>query len=154
MNIFMQIAVKEAVLGLKKNHGGPFGAVIVMNNNIIAKAHNMVIKTNDPTAHAEITAIRKAVKKLKKFDLSDCIIYSTAEPCPMCLSAIFWARIKTLYYGCTKEDCEKIGFDDNKFYDILLNKSNEKIISIFNIDRNECLMPFKMWENKNNKIQY
>src|SRR3989338_5861362 len=112
MNKFMELAVKEAFKALKQNTGGPFGAIIIRNGKIIAKGHNKVIKTNDPTAHAEIVAIRKASARLKRFDLSDCVIYSSCEPCPMCFAAIHWAKMKKLYYGCTKKDAANLGFDD------------------------------------------
>ena len=154
MNKFMKIAIKEAFRGLKKGSGGPFGAVIVRNGKIIAKGHNEVIKTNDPSAHAEIVAIRKASAKLKRFDLSDCEIYSSCEPCPMCFSAIHWAKMKKLYYGCTKKDAAKIGFNDKFIYDVIKGISKKKQVKIKQIDRKECLKPFKEWELKKDKIQY
>ena len=131
----MKLAKKQADLGSKKQDGGPFGAVIVQNNKIIAQAHNSVLKTNDPTAHAEINAIRMACKKLKRFDLSDCEIYSSCEPCPMCFSAIHWAKMKKLYFGCTRKDAEKIGFDDKFIWDILQGKSKQKQVNIEIFDR-------------------
>ncbi len=151
---FMDIAAKEALKGLRKNHGGPFGAVIIQNNNVISKAHNEVIKTNDPTAHAEILAIRKASKKLKRFDLSDCVIYSTCEPCPMCFAAIHWAKIRLLFYGCSKDDAASIGFDDKFIYEVIKGKSNKKQVTKIQAYREKCLKLFKEWENKENKIQY
>ena len=153
MNEFMKIAVEEAGKGLKRNDGGPFGAVVVRNGKIISKAHNRVIKTNDPTAHAEINAIRKATKKLKRFDLSDCELYTSCEPCPMCLSAIYWAKMKKFYYGCTRKDAEKIGFDDKFIYDVLKGKSKKSVKEI-KLNRNECLKPFGIWEKKTNKVRY
>lgn len=152
MSHFMKIAIEEACNGVSNNDGGPFGAVIVRDGEIISKAHNEVAKTNDPTAHAEIVAIRKASSKLKRFNLSDCEIYTSCEPCPMCLSAIHWARIKKIYYGCTKEDAAKIGFDDHYIYDAI--KGKEKKLKETQIERNECLKPFKLWESKTDKIQY
>ena len=154
MNKFMRIAFKEAFKGLKKNEGGPFGAVIVRDGKVIAKSRNEVIKTNDPTAHAEILAIRKASSKLKRFDLSDCEIYSSCEPCPMCFSAIHWAKMKKLYQGCTKEDAAKIGFDDKFIYDVIKGLSKKKQVKIKQINRKECLKPFKEWGLKQNKKQY
>ncbi|MBU1203988.1 MAG: nucleoside deaminase [Nanoarchaeota archaeon] len=154
MNKFMKVAVKEAFEGLKKNDGGPFGAVIVKNGKIIAKSHNQVIKTNDPTAHAEVVALRKASARLKRFDLSDCEMYSSCEPCPMCFSAIHWAKMKKLFYGCTKEDAAKIGFDDKFIYDVIKGVSKKKQVKIMQIDREECLRPFKRWESKEEKVQY
>lgn len=150
----MKIAVEEALKGLRKNHGGPFGAVIVKDGKIIAKAHNEVIRKNDPTNHAEIMAIRKASSKLKRFDLSDCEIYSSCEPCPMCFSAIHWAKIKKLYYGCSKKDAAKIGFDDKFIYDVIKGISKKKQVRLKQVDRKECLKTFKKWEEKEDKVRY
>ena len=150
----MELAVKEAFKALKQNTGGPFGAIIIRNGKIIAKGHNKVIKTNDPTAHAEIVAIRKASARLKRFDLSDCVIYSSCEPCPMCFAAIHWAKMKKLYYGCTNEDAAKIGFDDKFIYDVIKGISKKKQIKIASTGRKECLKPFKEWELKEDKTQY
>ena len=152
----MNIAINEANKGITLNDGGPFGAIILdINGNIISKNHNEVIKTNDPTAHAEILAIREASAKLKRFDLSDCIIYSSCEPCPMCLSAIYWAKIKKLFYGCTKEDAAKIGFDDKFIYDVFEGKkTNKQQVISKQICQNECLESFKKWKEKEDKIRY
>jgi guanine deaminase len=151
---FMQIAVGEAIKGVEKEDGGPFGAVIVKGNKVVAKAHNMVLALNDPTAHAEILAIRKASAKLARFNLGDCEIYSTCEPCPMCLSAIYWARIRKTYLGCSKRDAEKIGFDDNLFYSILRGEKKNLFLKISKIGRKECLAVFKKWFTRQNKISY
>lgn len=124
MDKFMEIAIKQ---GMANKEGGPFGAVIVKDNKVVSKGHNSVIKTNDPTAHAEINAIRKASKKLKRFDLSDCVLYSSCEPCPMCFSAIHWAKIKKVVYACTRDDAKKIGFDDEKIYNIINGKTKNDI---------------------------
>lgn len=140
-------AVKEAFAGVRQNHGGPFGAVVVKDGKIVSKAHNQVVKSNDPTAHAEINAIKKASKKLGTFDLSGCEIYTTCMPCPMCVGAIKWANIKTIYYGATSMDADEIGFRDKEFYE----KDNLKII---NIDRAESLEPFKVWQAKDDKVLY
>lgn len=153
MNKFMKKAVKEALKGVNSNEGGPFGAVIVKDGKVIAKGHNMVLKTNDPTAHAEIIAIRKASKKLKRFDLSDCEIYTSCEPCPMCLSAIYWAKIKKVYYGCTKEDAASIGFDDKIIYDLIKGVA-EKTVEEAQVDREDCLKIFKEWASKADKVNY
>jgi len=150
----MKIAIEEAFRGMEKNEGGPFGAVIVRNKKIISKAHNQVIKTHDPTSHAEVIAIRKASAKLKKFDLSDCEIYSSSEPCPMCLSAIHWAKMRKLYYGCTRSDTAKIGFDDAFIYDVIKGVSKKKQVKTEQIDRKKCLKPFKEWELKKDKVKY
>jgi guanine deaminase len=138
---FMRIAIREAFKGIEKNHGGPFGAVITKNGKIIAKAHNRVLFSNDPTAHAEINAIRKASKKLASFDLSGCEIYSTCMPCPMCLGAIKWANIKTVYYGATSKDADNIGFRDQRFYE-------KEFLELKNIQRDDCLKPFEVWQKK------
>lgn len=150
----MNEAVKEAYVGLSKNDGGPFGAVIVKNGKIIARGHNMVLSTNDPTAHAEIVALRLASAKLKRFDLSDCEIYSSCEPCPMCFSAIHWAKMKKLYFGCTRKDAAKIDFDDKFIYDVIKGTSKKKQVKISKINRTECLKPFKVWQEKIDKVQY
>ncbi len=155
MNDFMNKAVDEAFEGLDKKDGGPFGAVIVKDGKIIASAHNTVIKTNDPTAHAEVNAIRKATKLLGRFDLSDCEIYSSAEPCPMCFAAIHWAKMKKLYYGCTRQDAADIGFDDKFIYDVILNKSTTQQVDIVKkLDRDICLKPFKRWQETEEKTEY
>ena len=150
----MKETTKEAFKGIRAKDGGPFGAVIVKKGKIIARSHNMVLKTNDPTAHAEITAIRKATKKLKRFDLSDCEIYSSCEPCPMCLAAIEWARIKKLYYGCTREDADRIGFSDKKIYEELKNFPNTKRITMVRVCDKELIKPFEEWQEKKNKKMY
>ncbi|CAH2213755.1 nucleoside deaminase [Tepidibacter aestuarii] len=151
---FMSIAIEEAFSGIKNNDGGPFGAVIVRNGEIIAKAHNEVIKTNDPTSHAEIVAIRRASNILGRFDLSDCEIYSSCEPCPMCFAAIHWAKITKLYYGCTREDAAKIGFDDQYIYDVINGTEKNKKVQVTQTYRNLCLEPFKEWELKIDRVQY
>lgn len=153
MNKFMKVAAKEAISGIRKHDGGPFGAVIVKDGKIIAKAHNMVLKNNDPSAHAEVSAIRKAGKKLKNFDLSGCEIYTSCYPCPMCLAAIYWARIKKIYYGCTEKDAEILGFDDKLINDIF-NGKKESGIELQQIDRDICLKPFNEFMNNKNKQMY
>lgn len=154
MNKFMKIAADEALIGVKNNDGGPFGAVIVCKGKIIAKAHNSVIRDNDPTEHAEISAIRIASKILKSFDLSNCEIYSSCEPCPMCLAAIYWAKIKKLYFGCTRQDAAKIGFDDKHIYDVIKGRSKIAETQIEQIDREICLKSFEEWESKPDKVIY
>ncbi len=138
MNKYMQMAIKEAYKGINEGHGGPFGCVIVKDNKVIAKGHNEVVKNNDPTCHGEIMAIHKACKKLKTFDLSGCELFTTGEPCPMCLSAILWANISKVYYGCNIVDTESIGFRDNIFYDFYNNNEKRKQF-VMEIDREECL---------------
>ena len=153
MNEYMEIAKECAKSGMNKNEGGPFGAVITdKEGNIIAKGNNMVLKNNDPTAHAEITVIREACQKLNTYDLSDYILYTSCEPCPMCLSAIIWANIKQVYYGCTKQDAGKIGFRDDMIYEYLKG-NNQDIIYLKQMDRDECITLFQDYE-KNNKVIY
>ncbi|MCD6482224.1 MAG: nucleoside deaminase, partial [Candidatus Izimaplasma sp.] len=152
MNKYMKIAVEEAFKGMRADDGGPFGAVIVKDGEIIAVGHNHVVESNDPTAHAEIVAIRKASKLLGRFDLSDCEIYSQCEPCPMCFAAIHWAKMKTLYYGATRYDAADIGFDDQYIYDVIQGKANKDQVKVIKIDREECVAPFKEWSEKNNKV--
>jgi len=153
MNYFMQTAIDEARHGMDHNHGGPFGAVIVKDGEIISRAHNDVLRTNDPTAHAEILAIRQASEILDRFDLSDCEIYTTSEPCPMCLAAIYWARIRTIYFGSGKEDVARIGFDDSRFYE-LIKSGNDPELSRINIEKEKCLDLLKRWEKKPDKQMY
>jgi len=154
MNPFMKRAVAEALKGLRKGEGGPFGAVIVRKGEIVSVGHNTVIQTHDPTCHAEMNAIREAAKKLKRFDLSDCAIYSSCEPCPMCFSAIHWAKMKTLYYGCTHQDAGKIGFDDEFIYRAIRGTVKRPRLKTHRLDRKGCRVPFQEWEKKENKVRY
>ncbi|MBN2355916.1 nucleoside deaminase [candidate division KSB1 bacterium] len=153
-NPFMHIAVTEALRGMRRNHGGPFGAVIVRANSVIARAHNEVLKTQDPTAHAEILAIRKAAKKLGRFDLSDCEIYSSCEPCPMCFAAILWAKIPRLYYGCTHADAAKIGFDDATIYQVIRGETSSTRLTSARIDEQLCRRTFEEWLLKQDRKLY
>ena len=138
MNKYMEKANENANKGMKNNEGGPFGVVIVdANGNIIANGNNKVLSSNDPTAHAEIVAIREASQKLGTYDLSNCILYTSCEPCPMCLSAIIWANIKEVYYACTKKDAAKIGFRDDAIYEYL--KGNNNILNLKQMNREECI---------------
>lgn len=154
MNQFMDLSVKEAFKGMEQGDGGPFGAVIVQNGKIIATGHNEVLKTNDPTAHAEIVAIRKATALLGRFDISDCEIYSSCEPCPMCFAAIHWAKIKKLYFGCSRQDAAEIGFDDNYIYEVIQGTAKALSLQSSQIEREACLKPFDFWRKQENKIQY
>ena len=149
----IHIAIDEARRGMQNNHGGPFGAVIVKDGEIIATAHNEVLSSKDPTAHAEILAIRRASQKLKQFDLSDCEIYTTSQPCPMCLAAICWARIKRIHYGTTTEEVADVGFDDSNIYRILKGEQPSGI-EFMTIEREACLELLKEWENKQDKQMY
>lgn len=152
MNKFMKLAIKEARKGIRNGHGGPFGAVIVKDGEIIAKAHNQVIKNNDPTCHGEMMAIHKACKKLQTFDLSGCEIYTTGEPCPMCLSAILWANIEKIYYGCNILDTEEIGFRDAKFYE--MSKIENRNNLIIELDRKACLKLYNEYKLIKDKTMY
>ena len=146
MNRYMELAKRNAEEGINRGEGGPFGAVIIdKEGNIISNGNNQVIKNNDPTAHAEIVAIREACKKLNTYDLSDYILYTSCEPCPMCLSAIIWANIKEVYYGCTKEDAGENGFRDDMIYDYLKG-NNFNLIDLKKMDREECLEVFKKYK--------
>lgn len=151
---FMKIALEEAKKGMLNGEGGPFGAIIVKDGEIISKAHNEVLKTNDPTAHAEIVAIRKASKKLGRFNLSDCEIYSTCEPCPMCFSAIHWAKIKKLYFVCSRKDAAEIGFDDNYIYEVIKGKIKDEKLKSEKIEEDSCYKLFNEWKEKPDKIEY
>lgn len=159
MNKYMKIADELAQQNILTNDGGPFGAVIIKNNEIVGKGNNQVVLKNDPTAHAEIVAIRDACKNLGTFDLTGCEIYTSCYPCPMCLSAIIWSNIKMVYYGNTKEDAEKIGFRDNLIYEYLEGKSKtsnkEDILKIIAMDREETIKTFESYQNKSeNKTMY
>ena len=152
MNKWMKIALSEATNGMLANDGGPFGAVIVKNDKIIASAHNEVLKSKDPTSHAEINAIREASKLLDSFDLSACTLYTTCMPCPMCLGAIFWARIKTVYYGATEQDAAKGGFDDHRFYEMMRGDNEDVILT--QIDHEENAKLFDLWLKKDDREIY
>ena len=151
---FMQRAIDLAEKGIDSNAGGPFGAVIVKDNKIISEGYNKVTSTNDPTAHAEIIAIKAACKKLNSFQLDDCTIYTSCEPCPMCLGAIYWARPKKVFYACNREDAAMIDFDDQFVYDELKKQIDERRIEFKNIMKKEALKVFKKWKEKPNKIEY
>ena len=134
--------------------GGPFGTVIVKDDNIVAEGSNKVTSTNDPTAHGEIVAIRVACKNLNDFSLNGCELYSTCEPCPMCLSAIYWARISKIYYANTREDAQKIDFDDSMIYSEFKKNINQRKIPMIQLMRDEALKAFELWNKKIDKIKY
>ena len=131
-----------------------FGAVVVKGEEIVGVGINRVTANNDPTAHAEVMAIRDAAARLERFDLSDCVIYTSCEPCPMCLGAIYWARIKKVYYGNTKQDAARIGFDDGFIYEELAKPLHERSVSFVQLLRDEAAKAFKLWEQKADKRQY
>ncbi len=141
-NEYMQIAINEALDGITKGHGGPFGSVIIKDGEIVGKGHNRVLKNNDPTCHGEIDAIRKACYNLDTFDLSGCELYTTGEPCHMCLCACMWANISRIYYGCTIEDNARIGFRDEKFDNVF--QGRDKLSGyLVELDREACLKLFE-----------
>ena len=152
-NTFMRKAIELSIENIK-NGGGPFGAVIEKEGQIIATGTNRVTSDNDPTAHAEVNAIRNACKQLNTFDLSGCTIYSSCEPCPMCLSAIYWAHLDKLYYANTKEDADAIGFSDQFIYEELELKPADRQLKSETILRNEALKAFSDWTQKEDKINY
>lgn len=154
MNEFMKVAIEEARHGIMAGDGGPFGAVIVKDGKIIGKGHNRVVALNDPTHHGEISAIRDACKAINTFDLNGCDIYTTGEPCPMCLGAILWANINKIYYGCSIVENEMIGFRDNVFYDKLKISTKKMKDKIIQMDHKECLELFEEYANIKDKTKY
>ena len=151
---FMSEAVKVAIKGVNNDEGGPFGCIVVKNGEIIGRGNNRVTSSNDPTAHAEITAIRDACKTLNDFQLEDCIIYTSCEPCPMCLGAIYWARPKKVYYGSNQQDAADIGFDDEFIYKEIPLPFEQRSIPFEQCGREIALEPFQKWEAKEDKIEY
>ena len=150
-NPFMKEAIAEALKGIKNGHGGPFGCVIVKDGLIVGRGHNKVLKNNDSTAHGEIVAIRSAERRLKSYNLSGCELYTTGEPCPMCLYAILWANISKVYYGCTIEDNASIGFRDEVFDE--LAGGREKLDNfLMCIDREACLELFDIYRKSQHII--
>ncbi len=150
----MQKAIALAQKGMENDKGGPFGALIVKNGTIIGEGNNKVTSDNDPTAHAEIIAIRMACKNLQSFDLSDCEIYTSCEPCPMCLGAIYWANIKKMYYACNRKDAANIGFSDEFIYEQMNLGINERTINTEQIDRSDAIKLFQYWDEKEDKVEY
>lgn len=150
----MSRAITLAQNGMDSNAGGPFGAIVVRHGEIIGEGSNRVTSTNDPTAHAEITAIREACQKLGSFQLENCTIYTSCEPCPMCLGAIYWARPERVVFACTREDAAKIGFDDQFIYEEIEKTIDEREMKIVNFMREEALTVFENWERKADKTEY
>ncbi|MBQ3832986.1 MAG: nucleoside deaminase [Bacteroidales bacterium] len=150
---FMRLAIEKSLESVD-NGGGPFGAVVVKDGEVVAVASNSVTIDNDPTAHAEVNAIRMACKKLGTFDLSGCEIYASCEPCPMCLASIYWARIGKLYYANTKVDADKIGFSDSFIYEEFAKPESERSIKVVKMLRNEAIKAFENWEKKEDKVDY
>ena len=152
-NNFMEEAIKEAENGIGVGDGGPFGCVIVKDNKIVGRGHNLVVSHNDPTAHGEIIAIRNACKNLGTFSLSGCQLYTTAEPCPMCLSAIIWANIKEVYYANTKEEANEIGFRDDIIYEYIKG-NNKDLINLHKLDEETAKEAFDSFKNSLDKEIY
>ena len=150
---FMRQAIDLSIENVR-NGGGPFGAVIVRNGEVVASGVNNVVPHCDPTAHAEVTAIRKACQKVGDFKLDGCTIYTSCEPCPMCLSAIYWSGIERIFYGNTKQDAEDINFSDKFIYDELALPMTERRVPAVNIMREEALEAFRDWEDKSDKVEY
>ena len=150
---FMAKAI-ELSINSANTIGGPFGSVIVKDNKIIAEGSNKVTYSNDPTAHGEIVAIREACKKLNTFDLSGCEIYTSCEPCPMCLSAIYWSKLDKIYYANTREDAKNIDFDDSFIYLEIPKKVGDRKIKMIQMLRDEALKAFEIWDKKVDKIKY
>ena len=149
---FMQAALEEAYAGIEAGDGGPFGTVIVRDGEIVGRGHNRVVVNQDPTCHGEMEAIRDACKNLGTFDLSGCELYTTAEPCPMCLGATLWANIPVVYYGCTREDSDEIGFRDEVFYEYLAGEND--LLTVSGFERERCLELFEAYTEIEGKTEY
>jgi len=150
----MARAIQLSIDNVNSGRGGPFGAVVVKDSAIIAEGANQVTSTNDPTAHAEMVAIREACKKLGVFDLESCEIYTSCEPCPMCLGAIYWARLSRVYFANADADASRIGFDDSMIYRELAQPHSQRKIPMIQMMREEALVAFRAWGKKTNKIEY
>jgi guanine deaminase len=151
---FMREAIRLSIRMMRRNHGGPFGAVVVRNGKIVGRGWNQVTSSNDPTAHAEIVAIRKACQRLKTFQLDDCDLYTSCEPCPMCLSAIYWARLRNVFYGNTRKDAARIAFDDDFIYREVAMPLRKRKRKLKQLLRKEALAAFTEWERKADKVPY
>lgn len=151
---FMRAAIAESLAGMRSGDGGPFGAVVVKDGKIIARGHNRVLRTNDPTAHAEVTVIREACQTLNSFQLNGCELYTSCEPCPMCLGAIYWARLDRIYFGNTKVDAAEIGFDDQFIYQELEVPLGDRQLPMVPLLREEALEAFQEWDSKAEKTRY
>ena len=151
---FMREAIAVSLKGIRENEGGPFGCIVVKGDQIVGTGNNKVTSSNDPTAHAEIVAIRDACKNLGSFQLDDCEIYTSCEPCPMCLGAIYWARPKMIYYANNREDAASIGFDDSMIYEEMSKNYADRKIPIRSISRDEAYKVFEEWRDKEDKTTY
>jgi tRNA(Arg) A34 adenosine deaminase TadA len=151
---FIDRAIQLARNGMNQNHGGPFGCVIVKDGQIVGEGHNRVTTANDPTAHAEVVAIRNACDHLGTFQLTGCDVYTSCEPCPMCLGAIYWARPDRIYYAANRQDAADAGFDDSFIYDELTVPAPERSIKSESVARDKALKLFEEWEDKDDKLAY
>jgi tRNA(Arg) A34 adenosine deaminase TadA len=151
---FMRMAIDLATENVRKGIGGPFGAVVVKDGEVVATGVNLVTGTNDPTAHAEVTAIRRACRELETYELTGCEIYSSCEPCPMCLTAILWARCDALYFGSTAKDAADAGFDDSHFYDQVAKPFGERELPTVNFMRQEGIASFDAWRMYAGRVEY
>ena len=155
MNIeFLREAIRLSIEKMEANEGGPFGAVVVRNGEIVGRGWNRVTSTNDPTAHAEVMAIRDACSRLKTFSLAGCEIYSSCEPCPLCLAAIYWSRLDCIYYAATCDDAAAAGFDDRSFYQEVRKPTGERSIPMEQALREEALVALQAWAKKEDRIRY
>lgn len=152
--VFMTRAIELAEAAINERTGGPFGAVVVCQGRVVGEGQNRVLQRNDPTAHAEVEAIRAASAELSRFDLSDCELYSSCEPCPMCLGATYWARLSTVYFGATRHDAAAIGFDDARFYEELSRPPDARCIPLHRLDRDSALRVFALWEKLDERRKY
>ena len=153
-NPFMARAIQLSLENVRSGRGGPFGAVVVKDGVIVAEGTNQVTATNDPTAHAEVVAIRHACRKLNSFELKDCELYTSCEPCPMCLGAIYWARLSSVYFGNVAADAALIGFDDSAIYQEFAQPHQHRVIPMIQMMREEALAAFRAWQTKPDKIPY
>ncbi len=151
---YMQEAIRLAEEGMNHNEGGPFGAIIVRDNVIIGRGNNKVLCNNDPTAHAEVVAIRQACEAIGDFQLTDCIVFTSCEPCPMCMAALYWARVKKIYYACTRMDAAAIQFDDAFIYEEIQKDIHQRAIEAEQVDREIALKTFEAWKIKVDKKRY
>ena len=151
---FMREAIRLSIQMMRRGKGGPFGAVVVRNDKVVGRGCNQVTSANDPTAHAEIVAIREACKRLKTFQLDDCDLYTSCEPCPMCLSAIYWARLGNVFYGNTRKDAARINFDDDFIYREVALPIGKRTLKLKQLLHDEALAAFAEWQQKTDKILY
>jgi tRNA(Arg) A34 adenosine deaminase TadA len=151
---FMRDAIRLSEEGVRAGRGGPFGCVIVRDGRVVGRGNNQVTSACDPTAHAEVVAIRDACRALKTFQLPDCTLYASCEPCPMCLSAVYWARIPTVYFGATRDDAAAVGFDDELIYREISLPRDRRQVSMRGLLRDEALASFGVWSGKTDKVPY